>query len=235
MLEEPTSGAPPPSKKARVSGAEVDPPVQRKNSNGADVVLPMRPTEAMPKLMAAGVLGMQGFCFLDLQKQEYQQPPKNAKAGEADVSASSSVDPPLTKRFSAVYPSVKHAMAVDWAALAPRIPPFYCALQLLCDLQAAARPPLHPRPACPEPGATSHAPPRPWQEHLDGPAGKATITPEARLAWLEQRRQQKLGEAQRPEAWLSASFVAQVHCRPVGRPTARLVRVAGPGAERPAA
>ena len=93
----------------------------------------------------------------------------------------------------------------------------------------------HPRPACPEPGATSHALPRPWQEHLDGPAGKATVTPEARLAWLEQRRQQKLGEAQRPEAWLSASFVAQVHCRPVGRPTARLVRVAGPGAERPAA
>lgn len=170
MLEEPTSGAPPPSKKARVSGAEVDPPVQRKNSNGADVVLPMRPTEAMPKLMAAGVLGMQGFCFLDLQKQEYQQPPKNAKAGEADVSASSSVDPPLTKRFSAVYPSVKHAMAVDWAALAPRIPPFYCALQLLCDLQAAARPPrtlallvrsqAPPATRCPAPGrSTWTAPP----------------------------------------------------------------------------
>ena len=107
MLEEPTSGAPPPSKKARVSGAEADPPVQRKNSNGADVVLPTRPTEAMPKLMAAGVLGMQGFCLLDLHTQEYQPPPKSAKAGEADVSASSSVDPPLTKRLSALYPSVQ--------------------------------------------------------------------------------------------------------------------------------
>jgi len=54
--------------------------------------------------------------------------------------------------------------------------------------------------------------------------------PEARLAWLEQRRQQKLAEAQRPEAWLSASFVAQVHRRPTGRPTAQLVRVARPRA-----
>ena len=182
MLEEPTSGAPPPSKKARVSGAEADaPPVQRKNSNGADVVLPMRPTEAMPKLMAAGVLGMQGFCLLDLHKQEYQQPPKKPKPGEADVSASCSVDPPLTKRFSAVYPSVKQAMAVDWSALAPRIPPFYCALQLLCDLQAATRPPP-PRPACLEPGVTSHAPPlagapgrarRQGHRHARGAAGLA--------------------------------------------------------------
>lgn len=59
---------------------------------------------------------------------------------------------------------------------------------------------------------------------LDEPDGNSTgtgtDTPEGRLTWLEQRRQQKLGEAQRPEAWLSASFVAQVHCRPTGRPTA---------------
>jgi hypothetical protein len=158
MLEEPTSGAPPPSKKARVSGAEADPPVQRKNSNGADVVLPTRPTEAMPKLMAAGVLGMQGFCLLDLHKQEYQQPPKNAKAGEADLSASSSVDPPLTKRFSVLYPSVRHAMAVGWSALAPRIPAFYCALQLLCDLQAAAPPPRAP--PAPPPPPPAPCPPR---------------------------------------------------------------------------
>lgn len=182
MLEAPTSDAPPPSKKARASGAEADPPLPRKNSNGADVVLPRRPAEAMPKLMAAGVLGMHGFCIIDLHTQEYQPPPKSAKAGEADVSASSSVDPPLTKRLSALYPSVQHAMAVDWSALAPRVPPFYCALQLLCDLQ----------------------------EHVKAPAGQATGTPEARLAWLEQRRQQKLAEAQRPEAWLSASSVAQV-------------------------
>jgi len=200
MLEQPTSVEPPPSKKARVSSAEADAPVQRgkgasnttstAHSNGADVVLPMRPTEGMPKLIAAGVLGMHGFCLLDLFKQEYQQPPKNAKSGEADVSASSSVDPPPTKRLSVIYPSVKHAMAVDWTVLTPRVPPFYCALQLLCDLQ----------------------------EHLDldldGPDGNSTgtgtDTPEGRLTWLEQRRQQKLGEAQRPEAWLSASFVAQV-------------------------
>ena len=137
------------------------------NSNGADVVLPRRPAEAMPKLMAAGVLGMHGFCIIDLHTQEYQPPPKTAKAGEADVSASSSVDPPLIKRLSTLYPSVRHAMAVDWSALAPRVPPFYCALQLLCDLQASRstlpvpRPPhpRHPRPACPEPRLTRPAPP----------------------------------------------------------------------------
>ena len=180
MLEEPTSGALPPSKKARVSGAEADaPPVQRKNSNGADVVLPMRPTEAMPKLMAAGVLGMQGFCLLDLHKQEYQQPPKNPKPGEADVSASSSVDPPLTKRFSAVYPSVKHAMGVDWSALAPRIPPFYCALQLLCDLQAATRPPT-PSPCLP--GARRDQPrPAPGRSTWTGPPARPPARP--RRSW----------------------------------------------------
>ena len=166
MLEAPTSDAPPPSKKARASGAEAEPPVPRKNSNGADVVLPRRPAEAMPKLMAAGVLGMHGFCIIDLHTQEYQPPPKSAKAGEADVSASSSADPPLIKRLSTLYPSVRHAMAVDWSALAPRVPPFYCALQLLCDLQASRStlpappaPPPHPRPACPEPRLTRPAPP----------------------------------------------------------------------------
>jgi len=167
MLEAPTSDAPPPSKKARASGAEAEPPVPRKNSNGADVVLPRRPAEAMPKLMAAGVLGMHGFCIIDLHTQEYQPPPKTAKAGEADVSASSSADPPLIKRLSTLYPSVRHAMAVDWSALAPRVPPFYCALQLLCDLQASRstlpvpRPPhpRPPRPACPEPRLTRPAPP----------------------------------------------------------------------------
>ena len=169
MLEQPTSVEPPPSKKARVSSAEADAPVQRgkgasnttstAHSNGADVVLPMRPTEGMPKLIAAGVLGMHGFCLLDLFKQEYQQPPKNAKSGEADVSASSSVDPPPTKRLSVIYPSVKHAMAVDWTVLTPRVPPFYCALQLLCDLQAASRsPPATLARLRPEPSVTNHAP-----------------------------------------------------------------------------
>ena len=36
-----------------------------------------------------------------------------------------------------VYPSVKQAMGVDWAALGTRAPPFYAALQLLCDMQTA--------------------------------------------------------------------------------------------------
>lgn len=36
-----------------------------------------------------------------------------------------------------------------------------------------------------------------------------------RLEWLEQQRQAKLREAQRPETWMSASFVAQVL---LGRP-----------------
>ena len=49
------------------------------------------------------------------------------------------------------------------------------------------------------------------------------------------KRKQIRQQAQRPEAWLSASFVALVHCPPAGRPRAQWVRVAGPGAKRPAA
>ena len=102
--------------------------------------------------------------------------------------------------------------------------------------QAAYQPQSHPGGhVSPQPQPRPAPWARSWQEHLDGPAGKATSTLEARLAWLEQRRQQKLGEAQRPEAWLSASFVALVHCPPAGRPRAQWVRVAGPGAKRPAA
>ena len=251
MLEHQPTSSEPPSKKARVSGAEVDAPAQRGKGacNGADVVLPMRTSpsaQGMPKLIAAGVLGMHGFCVLDLQEQTYQQPAKKSP-GEADDAAAPA------KRFSVVYPSVKQAMAVDWSALAARVPPFYCALQLLCDWQAAAcrhamhglhpstTRTLHPsatralHPSTPPPPAPSTPPPRApstppplaglgprdptqprtqlssWQAHLDGPVDRrAEIdSPESRLAWLEQRRQQKLGEAQRAEEWLSASFVAQ--------------------------
>ena len=91
----------------------------------------------MPNMIAAGTLGLYGFCLLDLRTRVYQPIKKPKKADEDDVVAGKSATE--LKRFRVVYPSVKQAMSVNWAALGARVPSFFGALQLLCSLQAAAR------------------------------------------------------------------------------------------------
>ena len=136
MLE-PTSDEPP-VKRARSNGKqpEVAPTRAKAASNGCDVVLPMRPAaKGLPNMIAAGTLGMHGFCVHDLRTRTYLPlEPKKKKDDDAPATSAAAAPP---KRMHVVYPSVKQAMGVDWAALGTRAPPFYAALQLLCDMQTA--------------------------------------------------------------------------------------------------
>ena len=100
MVEEP------PRKKARANGAEAETaPAPRGAVNGGNVVLPMRPPEKpMPKMMAAGTLGLHGFCVLDLRENVHVPlEPKKKKDDEAEKAASSKAAEPA--RMRVVYPA----------------------------------------------------------------------------------------------------------------------------------
>ena len=153
---EPTVVEEPPRKKARANGAEAETaPAPRGAVNGGNVVLPMRPPEKpMPKMMAAGTLGLHGFCVLDLREHVHVPlEPKKKKDDEAEKAASSKAAEPA--RMRVVYPSIKQAMGVDWAAFGKRVPPFFAALQLLCELHKHKR----------SPAGTATADTAKWLEH----------------------------------------------------------------------
>ena len=115
----------PPAKRHRANG-DGGPPLAL--LNGAHVVVPMRALASegaapTPRFIAAGCIGLDGFCFLDLGAPVVSVPPiKKPAEGEPPL-------PHVEER--ALYPTVSAASEVEWAALGPRVPPLYFALQLL--------------------------------------------------------------------------------------------------------
>ena len=133
---------------ASAPAAEEDPvptPAKRQRievtrSNGTHQVRPMRSPEGangmlLPKFLAAGTFGLSGFCFLDLGTvTAIITPPKKPEddkpKADADVAGPSPAAPKPYKE-QARYPTVDAAASVEWAALTPRVPRLYYALQLL--------------------------------------------------------------------------------------------------------
>ncbi|KAL1523485.1 hypothetical protein AB1Y20_018423 [Prymnesium parvum] len=116
----------PPAKRAKPSATSAGSSSVRRTM-GKHEVLPLRArhtaAEFAPVLMAAGSVGMYGFCFFDVGC--FTPSPSVAKAA-ADASA--------TQPASALlYPSIASAAGVEWAALTKRVPRFYCALQLMVE------------------------------------------------------------------------------------------------------
>lgn len=127
-------------------------------TNGSHIVLPMRaptafdaaagsasaavdaaavPTAPMPKMFAAGCIGLDGFCFCDFGVCTARiAPPK--KAGEDAAASAAKAVPPHTER--ALYPPVAAAAGVAWAALTPRVPRLFYALQLLGAVREGGAP-----------------------------------------------------------------------------------------------
>ena len=115
------------------------------SSNGSHVVEPMRNAGAQgdamtPKFLAAGSVGLRGFCFFDLGVATVKVPAAQKRAS-ADAPATSAADAAKDVLERAVYPSVEAAANVPWACLGKRVPGYYCALQLLREHQAAPAPP----------------------------------------------------------------------------------------------
>ena len=142
-----TSGdnAEPDPKRQRGSG-ESGPAVAQ--SNGKHEVVPMRSsTPVLPKLFAAGTLGVDGFCFLDLGAATAILPlDKKEKCdvsgdGDNPLSVEEEDGPPPAKHKTerALYPTIESAARVEWAALTPRVPALYYALQLLADAGQVAK------------------------------------------------------------------------------------------------
>uniref|UniRef100_A0A6T0ECP7 THIF-type NAD/FAD binding fold domain-containing protein n=1 Tax=Chrysotila carterae TaxID=13221 RepID=A0A6T0ECP7_CHRCT len=102
------------------------------SSNGAHVTLPPRATEQTPKMLAAGALGLFGFCALDLGSYSYAPAPKVA----ADTDAADK-EAPITK-YLITFPSIEQAFSVEWQAMTNRVPRIFCALQLLRQAPAGA-------------------------------------------------------------------------------------------------
>lgn len=79
----------------------------------------------MPKFLAAGTLGLEGFCFFDLGATTTMITPPTKTGADDDAPK------PVAQAEQALYPTVVTASRVEWAALTPRVPRLYYALQLL--------------------------------------------------------------------------------------------------------
>jgi len=135
-----TTGEPPdepPAKRHRANG-DSGPPLAR--SNGAHLVVPLRVSDGgpAPRILAAGTVGLEGYCFFDLGEAHAKvQPPKKADANpDADGKTAPPAAPPVLER--ALYPTVTSACQVEWAALTKRVPRVYHALQLLAHASSAS-------------------------------------------------------------------------------------------------
>lgn len=95
--------------------------------NGQHELVQMRapPATPRPKLLAAGALGLYGFCAIDLCHYAFTPKPKAAAEG-ADP-------PPVPTSKGLLYPSLAHAFGVPWSKLSKRVPRVYPALQLLLE------------------------------------------------------------------------------------------------------
>lgn len=141
-----TGGTGEPAPKRQRANGDSGPPVAR--SNGTHEVAPMRQGNVaggppLPKFLAAGTIGLHGFCFFDLgAPTAVIPPPKKNDDDKPAASSSSSAPPPAAPRTEqALYPTVASAARVEWASLTPRVPPLYYGLQLL---HAATRGGEHP-------------------------------------------------------------------------------------------
>ena len=154
-VEEAAAAAEPAAKRQRAnSDSSGGPAVERfgaiARSNGAHTVCPMRPSRladgaATPKFLAAGTLGRDGFCFFDLGTCTTTIPPVEKTDGDAiatpkSAKKESEAAASLAHKEMARYPTVHSASRVEWAALTPRVPRLYYALQLL--LAQAEQPPV---------------------------------------------------------------------------------------------
>ena len=89
--------------------------------NGSHEIVPTR-SGAMPQLLAAGTLGLFGFCALDLMAHTHRVVKKAKKEDE---------EPPPPEHFVVRYPALRDAFRVGWRSLDRRTPRLYAALQLL--------------------------------------------------------------------------------------------------------
>eukprot|EP00316_Scyphosphaera_apsteinii_P020487 CAMPEP_0119314624 /NCGR_PEP_ID=MMETSP1333-20130426/33409_1 /TAXON_ID=418940 /ORGANISM="Scyphosphaera apsteinii, Strain RCC1455" /LENGTH=372 /DNA_ID=CAMNT_0007319773 /DNA_START=20 /DNA_END=1135 /DNA_ORIENTATION=+ len=105
---------------------ELDEAVNLKN--GLHVELPARHPAYMPRMLAAGALGLFGFCVLDLHDNKYILKSNKATAAAGNTSRDVA---PIEHRI--IYPSIAQAFQVNWGALDSRVPRLYCALQLLVE------------------------------------------------------------------------------------------------------
>lgn len=129
-----------PAPKRQRGGGESGPAVTR--SNGTHVICPMRHAHGaaatLPKFLAAGTMGLDGFCFFDLGMNTAVIEPPPPKDTDAAKPGASAVPPKQPVTEQALYPTVQMASSVEWEALTPRVPRLYYALQLL--IAQAAQP-----------------------------------------------------------------------------------------------
>ena len=145
----PAAAAEPSAKRQRADG-DGTPAVPR--SNGGHIVAPVRfiapeagpealaPPHAAPKLLAAGCLGLDGFCIFDLGICSSVIPAAKKLQDESAPSAAAQAAPPpaAPPPEFALYPTVTSASQVAWAALTPRVPRLYYSMQLLLAQAAAS-------------------------------------------------------------------------------------------------
>jgi len=129
-------GEAPAAKRQRANGDSDSGPAVAK-SNGTHEVCPMRsgpeggaaaaaaPAAPLPKFLAAGTLGLEGFCFFDLGAATTMVTPAVKTGADPDAPK------PVAKQHVALYPTVAAASRVEWASLTNRVPRLYYALQLL--------------------------------------------------------------------------------------------------------
>lgn len=86
---------------------------------------------ARPKMMAVGTLGMAGYSLFDLGDYAYTEKVQQARGEDATEDAPAAEE---VKR-RALYPDIRSAMAVEWAALGKRVPRAYYGLQLLVEAE----------------------------------------------------------------------------------------------------
>ena len=141
------STEPPAKRQCNGTGSAPGAPSKSK-SNGTYEVLPMRSSSPpLPKFLACGTYGLDGFCFLDLNAQSASIPPMTNDGGDADNDkggggSSSAADAKKAPTIEhALYPTVASAAKVEWEALTPRVPNLYYGLQLLMKARAAKEAP----------------------------------------------------------------------------------------------
>lgn len=192
--DEVTGEAPdePPAKRHRANG-DSGPALAR--NNGAHLVVPLRAlcergSEPMPRCIACGTIGLEGFCFFDLGESRCVLAAKRPSA-----EAAASEPPPADVSERAYYPTIASASAVEWPALTNRVPRVYHGLQLLLHASGTSAPT-----AAPTADATSLL-----------PAGASKLLVERLQAMLTKRAELLHGEGKAGVAeGVTAAYLAEL-------------------------